>query len=86
MNITTELVVRFTVAVVISASIAYAACWVLSIFLWGWLAVILSLLISFAAGCTEPVHAVNTRLGNLAVEGAARALNAFDGLRARLTA
>lgn len=83
MNITTELVVRFTVGFVVGFTLAYCTCWLLSLFLWGWLAVILSMLLTIAASCTETVQVATTRAGNLAVEGCARALNAFDSLRAR---
>lgn len=85
MNPTSQLIVRFTVSFVVGFTMAYASCWLLSIFLWGWLACILGMLISIAAACTETVQVGTARAGDLAVEGCASALNAFRGLRARFS-
>ncbi len=84
--ITLDLVVRFTVSFVIGFTMAYASCWLLSLFLWGWLACILAMLISIAASCTETVQVATVRAGDIAVSGCAAALNAFRSLRARVSA
>lgn len=85
MNITTELVVRFTVGFVVGFTLTYTTCWALSTFLWGWLAVVLGLLLSWLALDTDTAQSVTKRGGDLAVKGAAHAINAFRSLRARLT-
>lgn len=86
MNPTTELVVRFTVGFVVGFTLTYTTCWTLSIFLWGWLAVVLGLLLSWLALDTDTVQSATKRGGDLAVKGAAHAIKAFRSLRARLTA
>lgn len=86
MNPTTELAIRCTVGFVVGFTLAYTTCWALSIFLWGWLAVVLSMLLSWLALDTDTVQSATKRGGDLAVEGAAHAINAFRSLRARLTA
>jgi hypothetical protein len=85
MTPTTELFIRCAVGFVVGFTLAYCTCWLLSIFLWGWLAVILSILLSWMATDTEPVQHATRKAGDLAVSGAAHAMNAFAGLRARFT-
>ena len=85
MNPPTELAIRFVVGFVVGFTLTYTTCWALSIFLWGWLAVVLSMLLSWLALDTDTVQSVTKRGGDLAVEGAAHAINAFRSLRARLT-
>jgi len=80
-----DLAVRCIVSFVIGFTLAYATCWLLSLFLWGWLACILAVLISMVAANTEAVYHATTRAGDLAVNGCAAALDAFQGLRARFT-
>jgi hypothetical protein len=86
MTPTIELVIRCTVAFVVGFTIAYTSAWLLSIFLWGWLAAVLAVLATVRAAQDEDVRAVTHKAGDLAVEGAAHAINAFRSLRARLTA
>ena len=81
-----DLVIRCTVAFVVGFTLAYTTYWALSIFLWGWLACILAVLATVRAAQDEDVRAVTHKAGDLAVEGAAHAINAFRSLRARLTA
>lgn len=85
MNPTTELAIRFVVGFVVGFTLTYITCWALSIFLWGWLAVVLSMLLSWLAIDTDTVQSATKRASDLAVEGAAHAINAFRGLRARFT-
>ena len=85
MNPTTELAVRCIVGFVVGFTLAYTTCWALSIFLWGWLAVVLAVLATVRAAQDEDVRAVTHKAGDLAVEGAAHAINAFRSLRARFT-
>ena len=81
-----DLAIRCIVSFVIGFTMAYATCWLLSLFLWGWLACILAVLATVRAAQDEDVRAVTHKAGDLAVEGAAHAINAFRSLRARLTA
>lgn len=78
-----DLAIRCIVSFVIGFTMTYATCWLLSLFLWGWLACILAVLISMVAANTEVVCQATTRAGDLAVEGAAATLNAYRSLRAR---
>ena len=100
MNHTAQVIVRFadmfvagrrdpllvTLFAMAMFPLAYCTCWLLSLFLWAWLAAVLSALITVAASHTETGLATVERASDLAVEGAAHAINAFRSLRARLTA
>lgn len=79
-----DLIVRFAVSLVIGFTLAYCTAWLLSLFLWGWLAALLAFLITIAASCNETVQHVTDRAGDIAVDAAASALGAFRSLRARL--
>ena len=85
MNHTAQVIVRFAVAFVMGFTLAYCTCWLLSLFLWAWLAAVLSALITVTASHTETGLATVERASDLAVEGAAHAINAFRSLRARFT-
>ena len=85
MNHTAQVIVRFAVAFVMGFTLAFCTCWLLSLFLWAWLAAVLSALITVTASHTETGLATVERASDLAVEGAAHAINAFRSLRARFT-
>jgi hypothetical protein len=82
MSLTSEFVLRHIVALAFTLAISVACYAVLSLFIWWWLAIMLSM---FATWCIEQSVAVQkakVSACDAAVTGCARALNWYRGLKA----
>lgn len=82
MSLTAEIVIRYAVSIAIGLVITLACYAVLSTFIWWWLAAILAGVASYYVEGTEAVVTVKARSADIAVAGAAKALNWYRALRA----
>ena len=82
MSLTSEFVLRHIVAIAFTLAISVACYAVLSIFIWWWLSIMLSM---FATWCVEQVEVVQkakVSACDAAVTGCAHVLNWYRGLKA----
>lgn len=86
MTFQAEFVLRFVVGLAISVAITWACYAVMSMFIWWWLALMLSVLADFLLCKLEVVQAAKITAADAAVTGCAKALNWYRSLKAEKSA
>jgi len=82
MSFTAEYTLRFIVGLSISIAIAWACYAFMSMFIWWWLALMLSVLADYLLCKLDAVQAVKITAADAAVTGCAKTLNWYRGLKA----
>jgi hypothetical protein len=81
MSLTAEFVLRYIVALAFTLAISCAMYAVLSIFIWWWLSIMLSMFATWLIEQAEVVQKAKVTACDAAVTGCARALNWYRGLK-----